>query len=117
MASKKARKTYYQKNKDKIYAKQKDDPKYHASKRRHTLRRYGITDEVYEQMLIAQGGVCAICKTDTPQGLRKYFCVDHNHVTGKVRGLLCQSCNILVAYAEHKRLQEAYSYLQEYDPK
>lgn len=108
---------YWKKNKNRLYAKHKANPKYHAAQRKHLMTRYGITPEQYGMMLMDQDGVCAICKTADPQGKRKFFCVDHNHTTGKVRGLLCQSCNILVAYAEHKRLQEAYSYLQEYDPK
>jgi hypothetical protein len=55
-------------------------------------RRYGITVAEYDRLLREQGGVCAIC--DGPPGQRaKYFHVDHCHVTGRVRGLLCRPCN------------------------
>lgn len=68
------------------------------SVRRFNLRRYGITLEEYERMLVAQEGVCAACgqpektvhaKTGNPNSLA----VDHDHETGKVRGLLCSPCN------------------------
>lgn len=59
--------------------------------RRHNMkRRYGITVEAYDLLLDAQGGTCAICGSP-PVGRR--LCVDHNHDTNSVRGLLCDSCN------------------------
>ena len=61
---------------------------------------YGITPEQYEQMLVAQGNSCAICKSTLPfsrayknSGKTRRFVVDHCHVTGRVRGLLCNRCN------------------------
>lgn len=54
-------------------------------------QRYGITLERYEALLAEQGGVCAICKSDTL--VKMHFSVDHCHKTGKVRALLCQHCN------------------------
>lgn len=59
--------------------------------RKHWLRKaYGLTPEQYDDMLRAQGGVCAICKKP-PKGNRLH--VDHCHETGRIRGLLCVSCN------------------------
>ena len=53
---------------------------------------YGITIEIYEEILEKQNWVCAICGTDGNE--KKYnFHVDHCHKTGKVRGLLCSNCN------------------------
>lgn len=53
---------------------------------------YGLTMESYQQMLGDSGGLCAICKQ--PFNLDKHEpCVDHDHETNCVRGLLCQQCN------------------------
>jgi len=52
---------------------------------------YGITLEDYNEMLAIQNGVCAICNQSCTTGRR--LCVDHDHKTGKVRGLLCNDCN------------------------
>ncbi len=57
--------------------------------------RYGITPQQFEEMSDAQGGRCAICLM-VPEGKTpktSLLHVDHNHVTGKVRGLLCDKCN------------------------
>ena len=51
-------------------------------------RRYGISQEEYEVLLEKQDGKCAICQRDY-----KAPCVDHDHETKKIRGLLCQTCN------------------------
>jgi hypothetical protein len=59
--------------------------------RRRTLAPYGITPEGYDSMLAEQDGRCAICRTLEPG--RNFFVVDHDHDTGKVRGLLCVKCN------------------------
>lgn len=59
--------------------------------RRNLLKRnYGLTIEQYAAMCDKQGGLCAICKC--PPG-QKGLCVDHCHITGKVRKLLCNQCN------------------------
>jgi len=53
-------------------------------------RKYGITSEDYERMLKEQKGGCAICGS-TPK--KRRLAVDHNHKTGRIRGLLCFPCN------------------------
>lgn len=62
---------------------------------KHNLKRYGITPEDYAKLLEAQKGVCGICTTDVPLRARASYnlFVDHDHQTGKVRGLLCHNCN------------------------
>jgi hypothetical protein len=67
-----------------------NDPKYNRAK--HLKYSYGITIEQWNQMFINQVGCCAICgvhASETGRGIM----TDHSHSTGKVRGLLCHSCN------------------------
>lgn len=55
-------------------------------------RRYGISSEQYLLLLEDQKEVCKICGLFCKTG--RSLAVDHNHETGKVRGLLCSSCNV-----------------------
>lgn len=76
----------------------------------YLVRRFGITLAEYRELLEAQGGRCAICRRvpdeADPNGWR--FCVDHDHETGAVRGLLCRTCNIgLGAFRDDPRLLDA----------
>lgn len=62
-------------------------------KRKSFLKtKYGITIEEYQIMLESQQNKCAICERHGST-LQKTLCVDHNHVTGKIRGLVCSPCN------------------------
>lgn len=80
--------------------------------RRQNLKSYGLTPEQYDAMLEKQGGVCAICRKAPPAQRR--LAVDHDHVTGVVRGLLCTSCNLgLGKFMESlELLRRAVAYLQ-----
>lgn len=61
------------------------------------IRLYGITLKQYYEMYDAQNGRCAICGSkDTGNDIFKYFNVDHNHKTEKVRDLLCSKCNTAI---------------------
>lgn len=53
--------------------------------------KYGLTPEAWKGLFEKQQGVCAICKN--PETQNKRISVDHDHQTGKVRGLLCNNCN------------------------
>jgi len=60
-------------------------------------RKFGISQDEYDKMLEAQGGVCAICHQEERKarhGVIMALAVDHDHETGKVRGLLCNNCNL-----------------------
>ena len=83
------------------------------SVRKTILKRKGITPEDYDKMLAEQDGRCAICRTDKPRSGRA-FAVDHNHRTGKGRGLLCESCNRGIGYLgdDPARLDAAAAYLR-----
>lgn len=97
------------KNKLKNYLQTPGGKKVHRNNR--LQYNYGITIEQYDQMLQSQGGVCKICGTATPGGMGR-FVVDHNHKTGKVRGLLCNRCNTKLGGVEDKEfLQRALEYL------
>ena len=67
---------------------------YALRKRESWLRRnYSITVTDYDRMVTEQNNSCAICNSQEMGTNRGYWCVDHCHTTGKVRGLLCSSCN------------------------
>ncbi|HVF75795.1 MAG TPA: endonuclease VII domain-containing protein [Acidimicrobiales bacterium] len=57
----------------------------------HLRRKFGITLETYDEMLAAQEGVCGICERPPRDDISLH--VDHEHGTGRVRGLLCFRCN------------------------
>ena len=77
-------------------------------RRRLYVRRYGITPAEYDQMYVAQGGLCAICEQPF-----EVLHVDHDHVTTVVRALLCKSCNIGIGHLNDspERLFRAAEYL------
>jgi hypothetical protein len=70
-----------------------------------------MSPEEYSTMLNTQGGVCAICKGVCTRALA----VDHNHVTGKVRGLLCNNCNRGLGHLKDDvgLLRQAVMYLED----
>lgn len=75
--------------------------------------KYGITVEDYEQMLEEQQGVCAICRC-APSGRFRRLSVDHDHKTGKVRGLLCDPCNRILGMVQDRveHLDSFVAYLE-----
>lgn len=82
--------------------------------RRHILKKnFGITKEEYDQMLAHQNGVCAICLEVCATG--RDLAVDHDHETGKVRGLLCRDCNVSLGLMKDdpNRLRKAAEYLEQ----
>jgi len=76
------------------------------------IRRYGISYIEYNNLLIKQDYKCAICKT---KELNKNLSVDHNHNSGKIRGLLCNGCNTGIGLLKDNinNLESAINYLKE----
>lgn len=67
-----------------------------AKRRQHAVKyMYGLTSEEHDAMLATQDNACAICRGPFQGGPRESVvpCVDHDHATGAVRGLLCHRCN------------------------
>lgn len=77
------------------------------------LKLYGITFQEWDQLLEAQQGKCAICGTTEPGSGHNYMATDHDHETGKVRGLLCHKCNrgLGLFGDDPDNLLNAYTYL------
>jgi Recombination endonuclease VII len=83
------------------------DPELRAKSR---LAAYGLTKEGYDRMLAQQHGACAICKRQPQETL----CIDHDHDTGQVRGLLCRKCNLGLGFFDDSPslLRAAAAYLE-----
>ena len=102
-------------NRDRYRASQRRIKQSPEGKRReregHLRRTHGITQADYDAMVEAQKGRCKICGRRPAEG--KSFHIDHDHVTGRIRGLLCSSCNhALGLFAESpERLRRAASYV------
>jgi len=67
---------------------------------RQIRTKYGITAAQYDEMFKAQGGVCYFCGASTGQ---RRLNIDHDHKTGRVRGLLCTTCNVGLDWFERNR--------------
>jgi hypothetical protein len=80
-------------------------------KHRTRLRKYGLTEEKYATMQDEQQGLCAICRNKMEK-----VCIDHDHRTGCVRGLLCVNCNSGIGYLQDSAtvLFRAYEYITHY---
>lgn len=88
-----------------------------AARKAHLAQKYDITLQKYDEMLEEQNNCCSVCGTDVEdcdKGVGSRLVVDHCHTTNKVRGLLCNSCNLLLGYAKDSiiTLQSAISYLK-----
>ena len=65
-----------------------------ALDRRRRLKRYGLTEQDVDAMSAAQGGRCLLCRR------KGELVIDHDHATGRVRGLICGQCNVLIGWLE-----------------
>lgn len=80
----------------------------------HLTRRYGITAEEADALIEEQGGLCAICQRVPNQKYKNPWHIDHNHETGKVRGMLCHQCNTALGNFndDPETLERALDYLR-----
>ncbi len=100
--------------------KKENPEEYYRRSRRSCLNQYGLTEKDYEELLEKQNGVCAICGKP-PYGKRaahnqeSKLHIDHNHTTGKVRGLLCTRCNTSIGGFDENIsiIEKAIQYLKE----
>lgn len=78
--------------------------------------RYGITLTDYNNMLVSQNNKCLLCmiEFDSIPGRLSKPVIDHNHTTGKVRGLLCHPCNVALGLVKENRetLQRMIEYVE-----
>lgn len=77
-------KTYYAKNREKALKWGRDN------KRKYILAKYGLTESNFQKMVDEQNNRCKLCASKP----KTHLYVDHDHTTGKIRGLLCHSCNV-----------------------
>ncbi len=108
-----ANKKNYWKNRDARLAASRVE--YRETKRgQHLLKKYGMTEAQYDELLLSPGGKCAICSDHEAGGRHGVFHVDHDHVTGKVRGILCDKCNRGLGYFndDPEAIRQAIQYLQ-----
>jgi hypothetical protein len=85
----------------------------------HLKHKYGVTHEEFYATWTSQGGKCAICLSELPdlmvyENRRRGYAIDHNHETGKFRGILCINCNSMLGMAKDspRILAKAIGYLE-----
>ena len=113
---------YYQKNREKIIASSKQWRENHPDlssyyRARHRKKTYGLTTAQFDALMLTQCGKCAICTITLDSENRITMpCIDHNHLTGQVRGLLCFQCNLAIGFLadDPALLVAANDYLGEY---
>ena len=95
-------KQWHEKNREKINARARERYKHDPVPRRNErLKRvYGLSPETWDYKFQIQGRVCKICGTDTPGGHKNSWHIDHNHSTGKIRGILCYRCNVTLGLVQ-----------------
>lgn len=93
------------------YKEKRRNEKYYKIKRKHRLKKYGVTSEEYKDMIRQQEGKCAICRG---KDKNKKLAIDHCHETGVVRGLLCSNCNRGIGFLKDSVvvLNKAIKYLE-----
>lgn len=100
---------WYEKNKAEV--KDASRTRWKSTRRgRHLLATYGIDEWQYAEMYVEQGAGCSICGKH-----KEILHVDHDHNTGKIRGLLCGNCNLAIGLLKHdpQIIIKASNYVQQ----
>ena len=86
-----------------------------TAKIRAHMKRYGTDEHWYFVKLEEQNNLCAICERPEEQRCKNRLSADHSHATGKLRGLLCNKCNMALHFQENSGwLEKAQAYLKKY---
>jgi hypothetical protein len=106
----KYRKKYRKEHRDELRKRRIERGDTQREKKNKLMKAYSISMSQYSEILNAQNGVCAICGKG-PSG--RSLSVDHDHQTGKIRGLLCTTCNAGIGLLcdDYKLLVKAADYL------
>lgn len=98
---------WYQKNRLRIVERQR------AHSHNYRFTRHGLTESKYLEMVEAQGGVCAVCRRECDVAGK--LSIDHDHDSGRGRGLLCKRCNSGLGFFRESPdvLERALAYLKE----
>jgi len=85
------------------------------TKRIHLKQYFNLTTEEWNFIFACQGKKCAICGIQEKIG--RGWCTDHDHKTGKVRGILCCNCNLMIGLAKDRKqvLTNSISYLEDFE--
>ena len=116
----------YKRNPEKYYKRWKEwlknKPDYYRIRyishwrKAKAIKKYGVTAEEFDNILpTLLNGNCEICEEQASP--TDSLCIDHNHVTKKFRGCICNTCNIILGMAKDNpdRLERAIKYLKEKD--
>ena len=118
----KYRKEYYKKNGDYVRKKSREWKRKNRErdKENRIIRLYGINFKGFNEILKSQNNMCKICgilieEKNLLDRRKNGIVIDHNHKTGKVRGILCSPCNYILGNAKDNKkiLKEAINYLEE----
>jgi hypothetical protein len=112
-AARKRAAQWHARNREKAIAAMRERRGRDLGEREHRLRvrkRYGLSEAGYEEMMNRQNGLCAICG-ERPQKTR--LAVDHDHISGKIRGLVHRKCNVGLGMFDDdiEKLKRAVAYL------
>lgn len=111
-----AEKRYRENNKEKmkLYWRQRGKKRAAENKRTRLVKRYNLTTEQFNKMLDDQNHQCWICKKHETL-FKKGLMIDHNHTTNKVRKLLCPNCNAAIGhfFEDVSVMERAIIYIKE----